>query len=405
MDKTNNILRTECCIAGGGPAGVMLGYLLSRSGINVVVLEKWPDFFRDFRGDTIHPSTMEIMRELDLLSEFLKLPHNETRQVAARIAGENLVIADFTKIKSATPFLGFMPQWDFLNFISSQAAKSKNFHLLMETEALDVIEENSRIVGINAKDKNQEFQILADLVVAADGRHSTIRQAAGMKPEELGAPIDVLWFRLPRKENHQAQSLGYIGHKHMMVLIDRDSYWQCAFIIPKDGFDRVKSAGLEALRTSIARTAPILTESVNELTSWDQVKFLSVAVDRLEQWHKPGLLCIGDAAHAMSPVGGVGINLAVADAVAAANILIPAFKRKGGITADDLAAIQKRRLLPAKIIQRVQLYIHKHVLEPALETESISIPWQIKLLQKFPYLQRLPAYLIGIGIRAEHVRQ
>jgi 2-polyprenyl-6-methoxyphenol hydroxylase-like FAD-dependent oxidoreductase len=395
---------TRCCIAGGGPAGIMLGYLLARSGVDVVVLEKWPDFFRDFRGDTIHPSTMELLKDLGLLERFLALPHNETKQVAANINGDEVVIADFSKLKVSCPFLGFIPQWDFLNFISTEAQKYPGYHLLMNTEATGLIEEGGRVVGVKAGGPEGEFEIRAELVVGADGRHSTVREAAGLARTDLGAPIDVLWFRLTRKDDGKAQSLGYVGPGGMIVAIDRDTYWQCAFIIAKGSFEDMKGRGIEAFRKQLAAIAPPLAGGAAEVQDWNDLKLLSVAVDHLDRWYKPGLICIGDAAHAMSPVGGVGINLAIQDAVAAARILAPAFKSEKGITLEDLAAIQRRRLFPARLIQRIQVYLHTHLLKPALQAGSrMHVPWQLRLISRIPYLQRLPAYLIGVGVRPERI--
>jgi 2-polyprenyl-6-methoxyphenol hydroxylase-like FAD-dependent oxidoreductase len=395
---------TTCCISGGGPAGIMLGFLLARAGVDVVVLEKWPDFFRDFRGDTIHPSTMQALNDLGLLKKFLALPHNETKQVAANIHGIEFVLADFSKLHTICPFLGFIPQWDFLNFIAQEARTYPEFHLLMHTEATDLIEEEGRVVGVKAKNTEGEFQIRAELVVGADGRHSMVREKSKLPQTDLGAPVDVLWFRLTRRDDGKAQSLGYIGKGGMMVAIDRDSYWQCAFIIKKGEFDAVKRRGMEAFRRSIVAIAPPLADTVSELTDWEQVKLLSVALNRLERWYKPGLICIGDAAHAMSPVGGVGINLAIQDAIAAARILAPAFKARGKVQIADLSAIQARRALPARLIQRIQVYIHNHVLKPALESGgTMRVPWQLRLVTAIPYMRRLPAYLIGIGLRPERI--
>lgn len=397
-------MQVDCAIAGGGPAGIMLGYLLARSGVAVAVLEKWPDFFRDFRGDTIHPSTMEVLKELGILDRFLALPHNETKQVAADINGQRLVIADFSRLHTTCPFLGFIPQWDFLNFIAQEARAYPGFHLLMETEATGLIEEQGAVVGLRANSKDGEFAIRAKLVVGADGRHSTVRGQAKLPSIDLGAPIDVLWFRLSRQDDGKSESLGYIGPGGMLVAIDRDSYWQCALIIHKGDFEAVKARSIEAFRSTVAAIAPGFTAAAHELTEWDQVKLLSVAVDHLERWYRPGLLCIGDSAHAMSPIGGVGINLAIQDAIAAARILAPAFTRGGGITLADLAAVQARRARPALLIQRLQVFLHTHLLEAALRHgKDFRVPWQLRLVTAVPYLRRLPAYLIGIGIRPEHI--
>jgi len=417
-------ITTRCCISGGGPAGIMLGFLLARSGVDVIVLEKWPDFFRDFRGDTIHPSTMQILKELGLLEKFLALPHNETRQLAAHIGGQEAILADFTHISSDYPFLAFLPQWDFLNFITAEAKKYPSYKVLMSTEATDLIKDsNGQVIGVMAKDAEGEFEIRSELVVGADGRHSTVREKSGLAVEDLGAPIDVLWFRLSRNDDGTAQSLGYIDNGRMMILIDRDSYWQCGFVIKKGQFDEIRVAGLDAFRKGIVELAPFLSGSVDEIISWDQIKMLSVAVDHLKEWYLPGLVCIGDSAHAMSPVGGVGINLAIQDAVAAANILVPAFhrvdiagedeaKRKSyndalvvsSVTLADLKAIQDRRSKPALTIQKVQVFLHTHVVGKALANKGHPrLPWQLKLLKYIPYLRRIPARLIGVGVQPEHI--
>lgn len=398
-------LTTTCCIAGGGPAGIMLGYLLARSGTEVTVLEKWPDFFRDFRGDTIHPSTMQLLKELGLLERFLKLPHDETKQIGAHIGGKEITLADFTHLTVGAPFVAFMPQWDFLNFIAEEAKQYPGFHLLMETEVTDLLQENGKVVGVRAKDRDGEFDIRATLTVGADGRHSTVREKSGLAVQDFGAPIDVLWFKLSRQEDGTDMSLGYIDAGRMMVLLDRTTYWQCAFIIKKGGFDSIKAQGMQKFQESIVHLAPLLAESITELKDWDQVKMLSVAVDHLQEWSLPGLVCVGDAAHAMSPIGGVGINLAVQDAVGAANILVPAFARKGGVRMSDLQAIQKRRAWPARVIQNIQVFIHTHILARILSEEGpVRVPWQLRVINSFPYLRRLPAYVIGVGVRPEHIK-
>lgn len=406
-DSPKNIqkdMTVRCCISGGGPAGIMLGFLLARAGIETVVLEKWPDFFRDFRGDTIHPSVMEILHELGLLEKFLKLPHDEVRQAEGDIGNEKVIVADFTHLKLHSPFLAFIPQWDFLNFISAEAKKYPAFHLLMETEATDLIEENGVVVGVKAKNKEGAFDIRSELVVGADGRHSTVREKSGLAVEELSSPMDILWFRISRTKTDPASVLGKVDLGRFMIMINRTDYWQCGFVIPKGGFDEIKKAGLDAFRASLVALVPSVADRVGEIKDWDQVKLLTVTVDHLLSWHRPGLLCIGDSAHAMSPIGGVGINLAIQDAVGAANILVPAFE-SGKVTESDLAAVQKRRGLPVKIIQRLQVFIQNRVIVHVLATpKHFKLPWQIKLIKKFPYLRRIPAYFIGVGFRTEHVK-
>jgi len=398
-------ITTTCCISGGGPAGIMLGFLLARSGVDVTILEKWPDFFRDFRGDTIHPSTMDILNELGLLEKFLSLPHNETKHLALHVSGEEIIAADFTHLKTACKFLAFIPQWDFLNFIAAEGKQYPNFHLLMESEATDLLWEKDRVVGVKAKDKQGEFEIRAALVVGADGRHSTIREKSKLAVEDLGAPIDVLWFKLSRVDDGSSNSLGYIDQGKMLVLINRDSYWQCGYIIRKGDFDTIKASGLGAFRNDLLQLAPFLNTSIGEIADWEQVKLLSVAVDHLFTWHLPGLLCIGDSAHAMSPVGGVGINLAIQDAVAAANILVPAFHRADGVQRSDLEAIQERRARPARFIQDFQVFAHTRVIARILASKHrLRVPWQLKLVKYIPYLRRLPAYFMGVGLRPEHIQ-
>lgn len=395
--------QARCCIAGGGPAGIVLGYLLARAGVEVVVLEKWPDFFRDFRGDTIHPSTMTILKELGLLKEFLALPHEETRVLGARVGEETYTIADFSRTRLATPFIAFMPQWDFLHFVAQKAQAYKSFTLLMETEATGLLKEGGRTVGVRARHRGAELEIRAELLVGADGRHSTVREAAGIVAREFGAPMDVLWFRLSRLADDPEETLGSIGPGHFMVMIERASYWQCGFVIPKGGFERVKGEGLERLRERILELAPFLGERVMEIKTWEDVKFLAVAVDRVTGWARPGLLLIGDAAHAMSPVGGVGINLAVQDAVAAANVLVPAFD-KGAPTLPELRAVERRRRFAVRATQRLQRIVQKQIIGTVLASSTLpKVPPFLRLLRRFPFLTGLPAYAVGIGFRPEHV--
>ena len=320
-------ITTKVCIAGGGPAGIMLGYLLARAGIEVIVLEKWPDFFRDFRGDTIHPSTMQVLSELGLLEEFLRLPHSETKQIYGYIGGNKVKVVDFRNLKIKCPFVAFIPQWDFLNFIAAKARAYLQFKLMMETEATDLIQEYGKVVGVRAKSKTQEFRIIADVVIGADGRHSTLRDKSGFIAKTLGSPIDVLWFKLSRKNSDPEQSLGNVDGGRILVMINRNDYWQCGLVIRKDQFTEIKALGLESFKNDIKNLVPYMGDRANEINNWDLVKLLSITIDHLDQWYKPGLLFLGDAAHAMSPIGGIGINLAIQDAVAAANILIPAFKK------------------------------------------------------------------------------
>ncbi len=329
--------RVTCCIAGGGPAGVMLGFLLARAGISSVVLEKHKDFFRDFRGDTIHPSTLQIMHELGLLEAFLKLPHQEIRALRVLVGDTEILFADFSHLPTVCKYVALMPQWDFLNFLAEQGRRYPGFDLHMETEATDLIVESDRVVGLRAESPGGPLEIRADLVVGADGRHSTVRERAGFGVTSLGAPMDVLWMRMSRHPRDPEQTGGFVNYGHLLVTLNRGDYWQCAFVIRKGGYDEVRSRGLDAFRAEIVRLAPYLADRIQELKDWDDIKLLTVAVDRLTQWWRPGLLCIGDAAHAMSPIGGVGINLAVQDAVAAANI-VAAPLREGRLTTSDLSS-------------------------------------------------------------------
>ncbi len=402
-ESVQSAIHTRCCIAGGGPAGMMLGYLLARAGIDVVVLEKHADFLRDFRGDTIHPSTLEVMYELGLLDEFLQRPHDQMRQVDGQIGDERLTMADFTHLPTRCKFIAFMPQWDFLDFLAGQGKRYPTFHLQMQSEVIALLQDGERIQGVRAKTLQGEVEIHADLVVGADGRHSVVREQAQLSVQNLGAPIDMLWMRISRKDSDPPQTLGRIDNGHIMVMLNRRDYWQCAFVIPKDGIDEIRAAGLEAFRNEIAGLAPYLRERVAELATWDDIKLLTVAVDRLQQWHKPGLLCIGDAAHAMSPIGGVGINLAIQDAVATANLLAPTFQR-GAPAQADLAAVQKRRMFPTRATQWVQIQIQNRVLSRVLgSTQRPALPWPLKLLRAWPWLRRWPARFVGMGVRPEHV--
>lgn len=397
-------MKTTCCIAGGGPAGMMLGFLLARAGVPVMVLEKHADFLRDFRGDTIHPSTLELMHELGLLDEFLKLPHERVQHLSGQIGPETVTIADFSHLPTQCKYIALMPQWDFLDFLAKQGKRYPAFDLCLKWQATELIERDGRVAGLRASTPDGDVEIEASLVVGCDGRHSTVRASAGLPVDDIGAPIDVLWFRVSRREDDTAETFGHMEAGRMMVMLNRGAYWQCAYVIPKGGIDAVKAKGLEAFREAVTAMSPFLRDRVGELKSWDNIKLLTVAIDRLKQWHRPGLLCIGDAAHAMSPVGGVGVNLAVQDAVAAANILAAPLKA-GRVTDADLAAVQKRRTLPMKVIQWIQVQIHNRVLSAALaSTATPSLPWPVKLFNLFPVLRRLPARLVGMGIRPEHVR-
>jgi 2-polyprenyl-6-methoxyphenol hydroxylase-like FAD-dependent oxidoreductase len=397
-------LTTGCCIVGGGPAGMMLGYLLARAGVDVVVLEKHADFLRDFRGDTIHPSTLELMHELGLLSDFLALPHQEAHCLRVGFGGMEFIAADFSHLPTRCKFVAFMPQWDFLNFLAERGARYPGFRVLMQTEATDLIEEQGAVVGVRANSPDGARNIRAPLVVGCDGRHSLTREKAGLEVENLGAPMDVLWFRMPHKSGDPAETMGLFEAGRILVAIHRGDYWQCGYVIPKGSFAAVQSAGLAEFRARLVQAVPVFADRVGDITSWDQVKLLTVAVDRLKRWYRRGVLCIGDAAHAMSPVGGVGINLAVQDAVAAANILAdPLFS--GTVDEDALRRVQERREFPTRVIQRGQVFIQQRVISGVLaKSDKIEPPLPMKLLKMFPVLRRIPARIIGLGIRPEHIR-
>jgi 2-polyprenyl-6-methoxyphenol hydroxylase-like FAD-dependent oxidoreductase len=390
-------------VVGGGPAGMMLGYLLARGGIDVVVIEKHGDFLRDFRGDTIHPSTMEVLHEVGLLEDFLRLPHDKTTKVSAHVGATTVTVADFDWLRVRAPFIAFTPQWHFLNFLADAARALPTFTLLMETEAVDLLGESSRVTGVMARDRRGALAIRAELVVGADGRHSVVRNVSGLEVIDLGAPVDVLWFRISKRPSDPKQLSGLIDQGKLLVMVDRGDYWQCAFNVVKGGFEQVKQAGLEEFRASIAKLAPFVADRVDELVAWDDVKVLSVSVDRLRKWHAPGVLCIGDSAHAMSPMGGVGINLAVQDAVAASNVLLPAFRR-GAPTEDDLARVQKRREFPTRVTQRFQIVMQDRLLLPYLRRgQPPGTPTAFRLFNWIPFLRLLPARFIGMGVRPEHV--
>jgi len=401
---TTESKRVRCCVVGGGPAGMMLGFLLARAGIEIAVLEKHADFFRDFRGDTIHPSTLELMNELGVLDEFLKRPHQEARQLTGYVGETEIPVADFTHLPTRCRFVAFMPQWDFLDFVAEHAKRYSTFSLKMEAEVNSLIEDNGQVVGVRAVTPNGPLEVRADLVVGADGRHSTVRDRSRLKIEDLGAPIDVLWMRLSRRPGDPKQPLGRFGQGKVFVMLDRGDYWQCGYVIPKGGIDDLRRRGLEAFRQDVSEIAPFMRDRVEELRDWNDIKLLTVVVDRLRKWYRPGLLCIGDAAHAMSPIGGVGINLAIQDAVAAANLLTRPLQRAALSTA-DLGRVQRRRELPTRLTQRLQVLIQDRILSRVLGSrQQISPPRVLQLLRRFPFLRRIPARVIGIGFRPEHVR-
>jgi 2-polyprenyl-6-methoxyphenol hydroxylase-like FAD-dependent oxidoreductase len=390
-------------IAGGGPAGMMCGYLLARAGVPVTVLEKHGDFLRDFRGDTIHPSTLDVMSELGLLDEFLKRPHSEVRHAEGELGDVRIRVADFTHLPTRCKFVAFMPQWEFLDFLAAKARAFPTFTLRLETEATRLIRDGDHVMGVEVRAHGDPPEPLAArLVIAADGRHSVLRDDAGFARENLSAPMDVLWFRLKFREGDQSAVFGRIVEGQALVMLYRGDYWQCANIIRKGSFDAVKAAGLDSFRRRVASLAH--RDNADEITSWDDVKLLTVVVDRLLRWSGPGVLFIGDAAHAMSPIGGIGINLAIQDAVATANLLGPILRDRAATPA-ELEQVQRRRWFPTRATQALQVAIQDRAIDPILRSgRTPGVPWIIRMAQRFPVLQRLPARIIGIGFRPEHVR-
>lgn len=402
MSADPAILEVECCVVGGGPAGMMAGLLLARAGVKVVVLEKHGDFLRDFRGDTVHPSTLQAMADLGWLDDFLKLPHTEVRALSAEIGGETIHLADFHGLKTAAPFIAMMPQWDFLAFLAGRGGAYPTFDLRMNVEALGATELRGRVVGVQARTPDGPLEVRARLVIAADGRRSLLRDAAALPVENLGAPMDVLWMRLSRKPTDDPEApLGRASAGRLFVTIPREGYYQCGYVAAKGGFEALKEAGIEAFRRQVADAAPALADRVDELVSFDDVHLLTVAVDRLTRWSRPGLLCIGDAAHAMSPVGGVGINLAVQDAIAAANLMHDAFRLDDAALDARARAVQRRRLPPTRAIQSLQLLIQKRLISAALSGRALRPPAVMKLFERFPRLRRIPARVLGLGFRLE----
>ena len=395
-------MKTRCCVVGGGPAGMMLGYLLARAGVDVVVLEKHADFFRDFRGDTVHPSTLQVMDELGLIDGFLKLPHQQIQKLDGIFGGTSVRIADLSRLSVKYPFIAMMPQWDFLNFLRESGRRFASLKVLMSAEATDLIRSGDAVTGVRAKTPDGPVDIAADLVIGCDGRHSIVRERAGLAVEEIGAPMDVLWFRVGRRPNETENLFARVDHGKMMVTFDRGDYWQCAYVIAKGQYEAVKARGLPALLEDVLRLAPILKAGIADVKSFDDVKLLTVAINRLTRWTRPGLLCIGDAAHAMSPIGGVGVNLAVQDAVATANILAAKLVH-GCPSEDELDAVRRRREFPVRVTQRMQVIAQNNIISAALKPGDQPIPVARRLITALPVLQGLTARLVAVGVRPEHV--
>ena len=392
--------KTTCLVAGGGPAGMMLGYLLARSGVQTILVEKHGDFIRDFRGDTVHPSTTELLHELGILEEFLRdVPHQAMDQLGIGVNGQAFDLIDFRRLPTACKYVVLAPQWDFLNFLADKAKRYPSFRLEMNTEVTGLLREDDRVVGVTAQTANGPLEIRADVTVACDGRWSVIRERSGLPVTEFPMPIDVLWFRLPSGDS-APETLGYIGGGQIVIAIDRGDYWQCGAIIDKGGFERVRADGLPEFRSKIASAAPFLATSLDSLTDWDQIKLLSVRANRVRKWWLPGLLCIGDAAHAMSPVGGIGVNYAIADAVAAANSLAGPLQT-GTLGDDDLRAVQKRRETPTKVAQTLQ---RAQTANLARLRNTQPPLWTLRLLSHIGPVKRLLGRTVGLGLRREHIR-
>jgi 2-polyprenyl-6-methoxyphenol hydroxylase-like FAD-dependent oxidoreductase len=402
-------VQTHCCIVGGGPAGMMLGYLLGRAGIETVVLEKHADFFRDFRGDTVHPSTLQVMDELGLIDGFLKVPHQRLQKLEGRFGDENVRVADLSRLNVKYPFIAMMPQWDFLNFLRESGGRFPSFKVMMNTNATDLVWSGDTVVGVNADTPEGPVEIRAGLTIACDGRHSVMRERARLDVEEIGAPMDVLWFRAGRRPNETENLFARVQTGKMLVTFDRGDYWQCAYLIAKGQYDAVKARGLDAFRNDVTRMAAVLSAGMSDVKTWDDVKLLTVAINRLKRWTRPGLLCIGDAAHAMSPVGGVGVNIAIQDAVATANLLaakLVTLKGSQGCPSEqELDAVQKRRTFPVRMTQAMQVAVQNNLISRVIKPgdKPLRVPIFLRLISSVPWLQTLAGRLVAVGVRPEHV--
>jgi len=403
------IIQTHCCIVGGGPAGMMLGYLLGRAGIETLVLEKHADFFRDFRGDTVHPSTLQVMDELGLIDGFLKVPHQQLQKMDGQFGDESIRVADLGRLHVKYPFIAMMPQWDFLNFLRESGKRFACLNVMMNASATDLIRSGDAVVGVTADTPEGPVEIRAGLTIGCDGRHSMVRERAGLEVEEFGAPMDVLWFRAGRRPNETENLFARIQTGKMLVTFDRGDYWQCAYVIAKDQLDAVKARGLDAFRNDVAGMAPILSAGLSDVKSWDDVKLLTVAINRLKRWTLPGLLCIGDAAHAMSPIGGVGVNLAIQDAVATANLLaaklIAVKDSRGCPSEDELDAVRLRRTFPVRMTQAMQVAVQNNLISRVVKPDQkpLRVPVFLRIISVVPWLQALAGRLVAIGVRPEHV--
>jgi 2-polyprenyl-6-methoxyphenol hydroxylase-like FAD-dependent oxidoreductase len=397
-------IHTRCCIVGGGPAGMMLGYLLGRAGVETLVLEKHADFFRDFRGDTVHPSTLQVMDELGLIDGFLKLPHQQLQKMEGKFGAATIRIADLSRLKVKYPFIAFMPQWDFLNFLRESGKRFTSLKVMMNTDATDLVWSGETVVGVNADTPEGPVEIRAELTVGCDGRHSIVRQRANLEVEEIGAPIDVLWFRAGKRENENESLFARVEPGKMLITFDRGDYWQCAFVIAKGQYDAVRARGLDAFRNDVISMAPVLTSGISDVKTWDDVKLLTVAINRLKRWTRAGLVCIGDAAHAMSPVGGVGVNLAIQDAVATANLL--AAKLASGCPSElELDAVRRRREFPVRVTQSMQVVVQNNLISVALKSgdRPLRVPLLVRVVNAIPWLQGITARFVALGVRPEHV--